>query len=597
MDYFTLLEQLIQTTNGKANQTDFREILEEMCGQLHISHGTTCFYPSMTHERMGQGEVLFIGTPPGTHGKMPYGGGISPWAGVGGIEQSSTDPAGQLPASFSRYEDSLITTEDNFYKRTVAGGHIVITSSVWHAKDAPPWTDEERNHILTLTEVVQSYLIRSRLQIIVEHLTLYDNDDYPNVHYFFNRLGLLAEKGQLSGKAAMHFNLKHFATINHQVGRRAGDMVMRGFFDRVTGLVGESGVVCRVISDNFVALCDVNVLDTVLDFFKSAPIVYDHVNNSRVLINATAGVYIIPKDFVFQSPSDIMDRIVPASTKAKYSANESVVFYDHSFTIDRARVSHLRNMLPTAMTDEEFKVYYHPNIDLLTGELIGAEALCRWHHMGDIVQPPDFIPTLEQSGDICKLDYYMLEHVCQDLRRWLDSGKDVVKVSVNFSGMHMMNIDLCRNIVRIVDKYQVPHNLIEIELTETKTDIEFRNLKRLVRDLRNAGFTASLEGFGKGYSSLNLIKEIHWNVLKIDRTFLPQNEEDDTENQNFMFRSVISMAKELGFDCVAVGVETRDQIDILRKYGCNIAQGFYFDRPLPAKDMEKRLTNHHYDVD
>jgi EAL domain-containing protein (putative c-di-GMP-specific phosphodiesterase class I)/GGDEF domain-containing protein len=596
MDYYSLLEQLIQTTNGKANQTDFREILERMRELLHISHGTTCFYPSMTHERMGQGEVLFIGTPPGARGRMPYGGGISPGAGLGGTGSSVVSLSDQTSAVFSKYEDCVISTEESFYKRTVAGGHIVIITSVWHDNEAPAWTDEERNHILTLTEVVQSYLIQSRLQMIVDHLTLFDNDDYPNLNYFFNQMGLMAEQGRLCGKAAVHLNLKHFANINRQLGRKAGDIVMRTYFGRLSGLVGGDGVACRSISANFVVLCGTATLDKLLDFFKSAPIVYDHEDNNRVLITATAGVYIIPNGFVFQSPGEIMDKIVAASNKAKYSSTSSVVYYDHSFTVDHERVSHLRNMLPMALENEEFKVYYQPYVDLLSGRLIGAEALCRWEHLNNFVQPPDFIPVLEHSGDIRKLDYYMLEHVCQDIRRWLDSGKDVMKVSVNFSNAHMMNMDLCRNIIGIVDKYNIPHHLIEIELTETTTEAGFNNLKRVVRDLRNAGCSASLEGFGKGYSSLNLIKEVDWNVLKIDRSFLPLNEDDDTGNQNLMFRSVISMAKELGFECVAVGVESRDQLRFLREYDCNIAQGFYFDRPMPGSEMEKRFGAHLYDV-
>lgn len=597
MEYNSLLEQLIQTTNGKANQTDFREILEKIREILHISHGTTCFYPSMTHERMGQGEVLFIGTPPGARGRMPYGGGISPGAGLGGSGSSVVSLSDQPSEHFSKYEDSIISTEDAFYKRTVDGGHIVIITSVWHDQDAPPWTDEERGHILTLTEIVQSYLIRSRLQIIVEHLTLYDNDDYPNLHYYSNRLGLLSEKGQLCGKYAIHLNLKHFATINHQIGRRAGDNVMRAYFDRLSGIIGNSGVVCRVISDNFVALCDPDKLDAVLSFFKGVPVVYDQSNNSRVMVAATAGIYMIPEGFFFQSPSDIMDKIVAASTKAKYSSTEDVVYYDHHFTIDYARISRLQKLFPSALENEDFKVYYQPKVSLTSGELVGAEALCRWHHMGDIVQPPDFIPILEQSGEICKLDYYMLEHVCQDLRGWIDAGKKAVRMSVNFSRAHMMNIDLYSHILEIVDRYDIPHELIEIELTETTNDVEFRDLKRIVRNLRNTGFTAALDDFGVGYSSLNLIKEIPWNVIKIDRSFLPPGDDDSTDNRYVMFRSFIPLAQELGFECVAEGIETHEQLELIRESGCDIAQGFYFDRPLPKEAMEKRLTGCLYDIE
>ena len=184
----------------------------------------------------------------------------------------------------------------------------------------------------------------------------------------------------------------------------------------------------------------------------------------------------------------------------------------------------------------------------------------------------------------------MLDSVCQDLRRWLDAGQPVVRISVNLSRRHLTDPDLFEHILEIVDRHNVPHELIEIELTETTTDVEFKDLKRVVAALQASGISTSVDDFGVGYSSLNLIKQIPWDVLKLDKSILPQ-EGEDIERGNRMFAHVIAMAHEIGLICVAEGVETEEQLDIMRQYGCRIAQGFLFDRPMPVDDFEARLRN------
>ena len=190
----------------------------------------------------------------------------------------------------------------------------------------------------------------------------------------------------------------------------------------------------------------------------------------------------------------------------------------------------------------------------------------------------------------------MLDHVCRSIRRWLDEGRRVVRVSVNLSRKHMMDIDLLKHIIDIIDNNNVPHKYIEVELTETTTDVEFRDLKRVVSGLQRAGVSTSVDDFGMGYSSLNLIKEVPWNVLKIDRSFLPVEDDDDSSTRSVMFKYVVAMAKELGLECIAEGVETKSQVDVLKDNNCELAQGFFFDKPLPEKEFERRLDVHRYQL-
>ncbi len=161
----------------------------------------------------------------------------------------------------------------------------------------------------------------------------------------------------------------------------------------------------------------------------------------------------------------------------------------------------------------------------------------------------------------------------------------------------MIDVDLLQHILEIINRHNVPHEFIEIELTETTTDVEFRDLKRIVSGLQQEGIYTSVDDFGMGYSSLNLIRDIPWNVLKIDRSFLPLDGENADSTRSVMFKSVVSMAKELGLECIAEGVETKKQVEVMLDNDCLIAQGFFFDKPLPLEEFEKRLSHKNYDID
>ena len=315
------------------------------------------------------------------------------------------------------------------------------------------------------------------------------------------------------------------------------------------------------------------------------------------MVSASTGVLRMTKNFVFEEAGDIMDRLVTSSQTAKMGGKDSIVFFDDKMEVGKEKRMKIQQLFPIALKNEEFKVFYQPKIDIETGELIGAEALCRWFRDGKIVPPMEFIPILEQNTDICQLDFYMLDHTCKDIRRWLDEGRKVVRVSVNLSRKHMMDVDLLEHIMEIVDRNNVPHEYIEIELTETTTDVEFRDLKRVVSGLQQAGICTSVDDFGMGYSSLNLIREIPWNVLKVDRSFLPLDDDNSQSTRSVMFKYVVGMAKELGLECIAEGVETEKQVKILRDNQCIFAQGYFFDKPLPLSEFEERLSSHRYKID
>ena len=367
---------------------------------------------------------------------------------------------------------------------------------------------------------------------------------------------------------------------------------MRKYIDIIEEIVSPDGIVSRLGGDNFVAVFRKEKLNSVLAQFEGVPVSYN--NGDRVMISSRAGIFLVPEDYYYYICEDVMDRVTGAYNAAWRGDTGDIVYASEELMAEKDRFMQIRAQFPIGLKNREFLVFYQPKISLRDNAIAGAEALSRWYRNGTLMMPADYIPDLEQTMDICKLDFYVLEQVCQDLRRWLDEGRQAVRISVNFSRRHLINLSLTENILEIVDKYRIPHELIEIELTETVTDVEFRDLKRVAGALQEAGIYTSVDDFGIGYSSLNLIREIPWNILKVDKNFLPINENAEGERQNIMFRHVVSMAKEIGLICVAEGVETVGQVNILRKCGCDLAQGFYYDKPLPVKEFEVRLDKHFY---
>lgn len=555
MDFNELLQQFLTDMNRLEKDNAVEQIglaVTGLCRFLRVERLTGTFFGSMKQEKTGKGE------------------------------------------QFTCY-DTGAPSEERIHNRIVMDSSTIAHFSIYQRIDTAPWTEEEVSRIHLIQNTLVAYISRLRLEREVEHYNFYDADGYRNLRFFIRELQKNAMAGKLSGRIALNFNLKHFSLVNQQIGRNAGSFVMHNYYDTLNTIMAGRGFAARLGGDNFVILCDHSVLTSVLDYLKSTSVVFDPDTNERVSVQSTAGVFQIPDDFVLRDPGDVLDKILGAGQAARHAGGEEIVFYDKTMEADKEYASQIQRLFPEALKRREFRVFYQPKVDLSGCNLAGAEALCRWFHDGRIIPPMDFIPVLERNTDICKLDFYMLDQVCRDIRRWLDEGRSVVRVSVNLSRKHMLDPDLLEHILETIDRHEVPHKYIEIELTETTTDVEFRDLKRVVSGLQRAGIYTSVDDFGTGFSSLNLIREISWNVLKVDRSFLPLHEDDENSVRAIMFEHVVAMARALGLECIAEGVETPEQVEILRKNHCNLAQGYFYDRPLPVEDFEVRLNRKTYE--
>lgn len=277
---------------------------------------------------------------------------------------------------------------------------------------------------------------------------------------------------------------------------------------------------------------------------------------------------------------------------ARATLNESedsgVAVFDDKIIEEQKWKNEVQEEQMNALKNEEFIVYYQPKYNPGTGKLCGAEALIRWQSpKHGFVPPGRFIPIFEKNGFITEIDHYMLSHVARDMKQWQDAGMNCVPVSVNVSRAHFIETDLAEQIRDIVDEAGASRNLIEIELTESAFFDDKKALVSTILKLKEYGFAVSMDDFGSGYSSLNSLKDMPLDILKIDAEFF-RGESADTRGK-IVVSETIKLAKSLNMRTVAEGVEIKEQVDFLAEQGCDMIQGYYFAKPMPKNEFEDRM--------
>lgn len=285
-----------------------------------------------------------------------------------------------------------------------------------------------------------------------------------------------------------------------------------------------------------------------------------------------------------------MDRMnnfaILAKDTIESNQKNRVVIFDNVMRDELVREKEIENLMEKAIHNKEFIVFLQPKYNVTGETLSGAEALVRWiSPEKGFVSPGAFIPTFEKNGFIVKLDDYMITEVSKLLRKWLDAGKIPVPISVNISRVHFMDVNLAEHIKELVDKYNVPHSLIELELTESAFFDNKNVLLETVNRFRKYGFTVSMDDFGAGYSSLNSLKDLPLDVIKLDGEFFRNTE--NIERGQIVVKDTITLAKNLHMKIVAEGIETKEQVEFLQTIGCDLIQGFYFAKPMPVDQFEK----------
>ena len=287
---------------------------------------------------------------------------------------------------------------------------------------------------------------------------------------------------------------------------------------------------------------------------------------------------------------EVFNHACTARETLELSDESGIAFFDDKLVEDQKWIDTVQEHQKSALENEEFVVYYQPKYDPRTDELKGAEALIRWQSPEfGFVPPGRIIPIFEKNGFITEIDHYMIQHVARDQKRWLDAGFRCVPVSVNVSRAHFIESTLAEQIRDMIDAAGTPHDLIEIELTESAFFDDKKAMISTIMKLKEYGFAVSMDDFGSGYSSLNSLKDMPLDVLKLDAEFF--RGENGEGRGEIVVSEAIKLAKSLNMRTVAEGVEIREQVDFLASQGCDMIQGYFYAKPMPGEDFETRMKD------
>ena len=426
-------------------------------------------------------------------------------------------------------------------------------------------------HVIELTE--NRNIIRSTER---DQLTgLYNKD------FFFNYANQYDVYHQDMEMDAMVVNISHFHLINERHGKAFGDDVLRRVGQKIQqSVAGDGGIVCRRDGDTFLIYCPHR--ESYGDILKGATTGMD----SRVRLRM--GVY--PSVDKTLDIERRFDRAKLASDTVRDSFTKNVALYDEQMHRSEVYTEQLLEDFPTAIAEKQFVVYYQPKfaIQATMPVLNSAEALVRWNHPRfGMVSPGEFIPLFESNGLIRRLDSYVWREVAAQMRDWKDRLGICVPVSVNVSRVDIFDYDLVDHMKGLIREFDLSPNEFLLEITESAYTQDSAQIISTVKALREAGFHIEIDDFGSGYSSLNMISTLPMDALKLDMEFM-HNAFKERKNTK-MLDAVIDIAYSLDVPTIAEGVETAEQMFALKAMGCDIVQGYYFSRPLPAEDFERYL--------
>ncbi|MDO5602438.1 MAG: EAL domain-containing protein [Oscillospiraceae bacterium] len=389
--------------------------------------------------------------------------------------------------------------------------------------------------------------------------------------------------------ALVTLDIDGFKLINNTLGREEGDKLLIGLTQALEKGLSKEELLCRSSSDNFILLLHYTTAEDLRGRMKAF--------DENLILRQTSGV-------PFRKPilacgvctTDSGDRdlytMVGNANMARKSAkrmhHSSGVFYNKEMHLRILQEREIESAMLPALRSHEFVVYLQPKYSLESRKIVGAEALVRWQHPSKgLLMPGVFIPLAERNGFVTEIDFYVYREVFGALRHWIDGGHTPVPVSVNVSRAHLQDADFTKKLCALADEFSIPRELVECELTE---NLFFENLEPLtsfIKSLKDAGFWVSIDDFGSGYSSLNMLKEVPVDTLKLDREFFCRI--DSSGRGRIIIASIIHMAKELKMQVISEGVETQAQAELLSSLDCDMAQGFLFSKPIPKEAFEQAL--------
>mgnify|MGYP004641570799 FL=1 len=412
--------------------------------------------------------------------------------------------------------------------------------------------------------------------------------DYYYNHSFMERLRKRLPEILPNTYCIVAIDIEHFRLFNKLYGRSSGDEVIRYIYTCLEQSALEyDGIDAYLGGDNFVAFLPDD--DEVLNCIRQKIVKKFSKWNNTSAFFPLFGVYTIKDTSVL--PELMYDHAMLALSHAEEDYKWHICRYTMEMESSLEEEVYLLAAIEEGLEKGEFTFFAQPQCNIATGQIVGAEALVRWQKPnGEVLLPGGFIPVLEKNKMIDQLDRYVWEKVCQWLKGWIDQGYSPVPISINVSRIDIYAMDVPKYIFSLLEKYQIPEYLIKIEITESAYTENNNRISHAVNTLRNRGLVVMMDDFGCGYSSLNMLKNIPVDVLKLDMRFLQFKEEERQKSANIL-EAIVNMAGLLHLPIVVEGVENESQEKFVQKLGCRYIQGFYYYKPLPIKKFEELLKD------
>ncbi len=450
-----------------------------------------------------------------------------------------------------------------------------------------------RNQLGEITNYVGVFADISKLKASEQDLEFLAHHDLltllPNRTLFLSRLQHCIQNAQRHDHqlAVLMLDLDRFKDVNDSFGHLAGDELLQKVASRLAQRLRISDTICRIGGDEFMVLLEEiahpeSAALVANEIITSLSEVWALTSGNEVRIGVSIGIALYPEHGA--NPNQLMQHADTALYEAKNEGRNCFKYFSESLTIAARDRIDIENRLRHALVKNELQVFYQPQIDINSGRVIGAEALLRWQTAsGEMIPPQRFIPVAEETGLITSIGDWVLMETCRQGRQWLDAGLPPLRLSVNLSPQQFLYSDIREVVARTLQETGFPAGLLELELTESTLMKREKEAIEILHRLHALGVHLSIDDFGTGYSSLSYLKLFPMDVLKIDKSFIEDIPEhgDDME----ITATIIAMAKTLRMRVIAEGVETQDQLDFLRIHRCDLYQGFFASRSLPADEF------------
>ncbi len=401
-----------------------------------------------------------------------------------------------------------------------------------------------------------------------------------NVNYFRREVMRLLEAHRETPYIIQRFDISNFRYLNEAYGHLRADDILRACVSIYGQIYTKKELCVRMDSDQFLTLTvNDNDVNERRERYIEAINEYALENGIKYPIRLKYGIYQLRKQ---DRDLDVMiDHANAARRSLSGDEKEYVAYYSDAIMHDMRKIDKIESEMQGALDTGEFKVFLQAKWDIVNDRVAGAEALVRWiKPEGSVVFPDEFIPVFEKNGFIEKLDFYMLENIMIRMRQVLDEGGVVYPVSINQSRILLHNPEYLDRIRQLFEKYAIPRQYIELEVTETALFDDRKHMIAVLSELKKEGVKLAMDDFGSGYSSLNTLKDMPFDILKIDKEFF--SEAVTSDSSTLILQKIIEMADGLGMEVICEGVENKNQVEILRGIGCHRVQGYFYAKPVPA---------------